>query len=108
MKLNLDKQFVDLKGFPLPVQMDDTLSNMLAMATTGPPAKMIAWAVNLTNDGEIDIDEVDAKFLKEFIGQYPTATNLVKSQLLDRIDKVQEFEKRTRRSIEERYHDKKE
>jgi len=90
VKLNLDQQILDLKGNPLPVKLDETLANMLAMATTGPPAKMITWAVNLTNDGEIEIDKSDVKFLKGFIEQHPGATNLVKSQLIDRIEKIEE------------------
>jgi hypothetical protein len=93
MKLNLDNQFVDLTGVPLPVKMDDTLANMLAMATIGPPAKMITWAVNLTNEGEIEVDKTDVKFLKGFIEQHPGASNLVKAQLLDRIDRVQESDR---------------
>ena len=95
MKLNLDKQFLDLTGSPLPIKLDDILANMLAMSTIGPPAKMITWAVNLTNDGEIEVDKSDLKFLKNFIEQHPGATNLVKSQLLERIEKLEEAQPQT-------------
>lgn len=90
LKLNLDKQFDDLKGYPLSIKMDDVLANMLATATVGKPAKMITWAVNLTNDGEIEVDKSDVKFLIDFIEQHPAATNLLKSQLLERIEKLEE------------------
>ena len=89
MRLNLDKQFVDLTGAPLPAKMDDTLANMLAMSTVGPPAKMITWAVNLTNEGEIAIDKADLKFLKGFIEQHPGATNLAKAALLEELKKLE-------------------
>lgn len=90
MKLNLDKELLDLKGNPVPEKLSDILANMLAMATTGPPAKMITWAVNLTNDGEIDIDKADVKFLLSFINDNRTVVNLAKSALIDEIEKLNE------------------
>jgi hypothetical protein len=88
MKLNLDKNLLNLKGEPMPEKLNDILANMLAMGTTGPPAKMITWAVNLTNDGEIEIDKSDVKFLTEFINNNRTYANLAKAALLDEIDKL--------------------
>ena len=90
MKLNLDKNLLSLKGEPMQEKLNDILANMLAMGTTGPPAKMITWAVNLTNNGEIDIDKSDVKFLIEFINSNRTFINLAKSQLLDEIEKLKE------------------
>lgn len=90
MKLNLDKNLIGLKGEPIPEKLSDVLANMLAMATTGKPAKMITWAVNLTNDGEIDIDKSDVKFLSEFIENNHNVINLAKAQLLDEIEKLKE------------------
>ena len=90
MKLNLDKNLLNLKGEPMPEKLNDILANMLAMGTTGPPAKMITWAVNLTNNGEIDIDKSDVKFLASFINENRTFVNLAKSQLLDEIEKLKE------------------
>lgn len=89
MKLNLDQQFLDLTGVPLPVKMDDTLANMLAAATVGKPAKMMTWAVNLTNDGEIEVDKTDLKFISGFIEQHQGVSNLLKAQLLDRIEMLE-------------------
>lgn len=90
MKLNLDKNLLNLKGEPMQEKLSDILANMLAMGTTGPPAKMITWAVNLTNNGEIDIDKSDVKFLTSFINENRTFVNLAKSQLLDEIEKLKE------------------
>lgn len=89
MKLNLDKNLVTLKGEPTNEKLNDILANMLAMSTTGKPAKMITWAVNLTNDGEIDIDKEDAKFIAQLITESPNYVNLAKAQLLDEIDKLE-------------------
>jgi hypothetical protein len=90
LKLNLDKNLLNLKGEPMSEKLNDILANMLAMGTTGPPAKMITWAVNLTNNGEIDIDKSDVKFLTSFINENRTFVNLAKSQLLDEIEKLKE------------------
>jgi hypothetical protein len=90
MKLSLDKELIDLKGNPMPEKLSDILANMLAMSTVGSPAKMITWAVNLTNNGEIDIDKSDVKFLLDFVGNNHNFVNLAKSQLLDEIEKLKE------------------
>jgi hypothetical protein len=90
LKLNLDKNLINLKGEPIPEKLSDILANMLAMATTGKPAKMITWAVNLTNEGEIEIDKSDAKFLSEFIENNHNIVNLAKAQLLDEIEKLKD------------------
>lgn len=88
MKLSLDKNIVNLKGEPLKDKMNDILANMLAMSTVGKPAKMITWAVNLTNNGEIDIEKEDMELLKNVIEHDPYTINLAKAQLLEEIDKL--------------------
>lgn len=90
LKLNLDKNLINLKGEPIPEKLSDVLANMLAMATTGKPAKMITWAVNLTNEGEIEVDKSDVKFLIDFIENNHNVINLAKAQLLDEIEKLKE------------------
>jgi len=89
MKLNLDKNMVTLKGEPLDEKLSDILANILAMSTTGKPAQMITWAVNLTNNGEIDISKEDAKFLVEVITNSPNYVNLAKAQILEEIEKME-------------------
>lgn len=90
MKLNLDKNLISLKGEPMQDKLSDILANILAMSTVGKPAKMITWAVNLTNDGEIEVDKSDLKFLSELIENSPHIVNLAKAQLLDEIEKLKE------------------
>lgn len=90
MKLNLDKNLANLKGEPLQDKLNDILANMLAMSTVGKPAKMITWAVNLTNDGEIDIEKEDIELIRNVIEHDPYTINLAKAQLLEEIDKLQE------------------
>jgi len=89
MKLNLDKNLMTLKGEPTNDKLNDILANMLAMSTVGKPAKMITWAVNLTNNGEIDINKEDATFMKELIINNSNYVNLAKAQLLDEIEKLE-------------------
>jgi len=90
MKLNLDKNLLNLKGEPMQDKLSDILANILAVSTVGKPAKMITWAVNLTNDGEIEVDKADLKFLSELIENSPHIVNLAKAQLLDEIEKLKE------------------
>jgi len=89
MKLNLDRQFLNLKGEPLPDKMDEVLANALASSNVGKPAKMMAWAISLTNEGEINIDKSDAKFLIEFIENNRSIVNLAKDQLIEAIERLQ-------------------
>jgi len=88
INLNLDKNIVTLKGKPTNEKLSDVLANILAMSTVGRPAKMITWAVNLTNDGEIEISEDDIEFLEKIIEDNMYTINLAKAQLLDEIDKL--------------------
>lgn len=88
MKLNLDKNLITLKGQPMTEKLSDILANILAMSTIGKPAKMITWAVNLTNNGEIEIDKSDVKFITNLIENSPNIINLAKAQLLDEIEKL--------------------
>jgi len=90
MKLNLDKNLLDLRGQPMNEKLSDILANMLALSTVGKPAKMITWAVNLTNNGEIDVDKSEIKFLSKIIESNPNTINLAKAQLLDEIEKLKE------------------
>ncbi|HZX21314.1 MAG TPA: hypothetical protein VFF25_02870 [Clostridia bacterium] len=90
MKLNLDKNLLNLKGEPMQDKLNDVLANILAMSTIGKPAKMITWAVNLTNDGEIEVDKSDLRFLTELIENSQNIVNLAKAQLLEEIDNVLE------------------
>jgi len=89
MKLNLDKNLANLKGEPLQDKLNDILANMLAMSTVGKPAKMITWAVNLTNDGEIEVNKEDIEVIKHVIENDLFTINLAKAQILDEINKLE-------------------
>ncbi len=88
LKLNLDKNIINLKGEPLQDKLSDILANLLATSTVGKPAKMITWAVNLTNNGEIDINDDDIKFLVDLIEKDQRLVNLAKAQLIEELEKV--------------------
>lgn len=90
MILDLDKNLLNLKGAPLPEKLSDILANMLAMATEGPPAKMMTWAVNLTNSGEIEVERSDVNFLIQFIEKNNNVVNLAKDQLLKELEALKE------------------
>ena len=89
MKLNLDKNVMDLRGSPVAAKLSALLANALATATIGKPAKMITWAVNLTNNGEIEIDNNDAQFLRDFVEKCQTIANIAKFQILDEVERAQ-------------------
>lgn len=89
MKLNLDKNMITLKGQPTDEKLSDILANILAMATVGKPAQMITWAVNLTNESEIDISKEDAKFLIEVVTDSQNYVNLAKAQVIEEIEKLE-------------------
>jgi len=88
MVLVLDKPLLTLKGEPIAGEkLSDILANMLATSTTGSPAKVITWAVNLTNDGEIEVAKQDIEFLKQLVENNQNTINLAKAQLLDELEK---------------------
>lgn len=95
MKIKLNDQFLDLRGNPLPLpKMCDCLAEVLAMSTTGNLRKMISWARELPENGEIDVSAADVQFLKTFILN-SRLNNLQRAQLLERIQKqAQEMEEK--------------
>jgi len=90
MILNLDRNLINLKGEPIAEKLSDILANLLAMSTVGKPAKMITWAVNLTNNGSIEIDNSEMKFICDLIENNQNIINLAKAQLLDELEKLKE------------------
>ncbi|MSU01944.1 hypothetical protein [Tissierella pigra] len=89
MKLNLDKNLISLKGEPLPEKLNDILADILAMSSTVRPAKMMAWAVNLVNDGEFEVNKSDIQLIKELVENNMRIVNLAKAQILDEIEKLE-------------------
>ncbi len=89
MILNLDKNLVTLKGEPTKDKLSDVLANILAMASSPNPAKMITWAVNLTNDGEIEVEKKDIPIILDLISNDKNFVNLAKAQIIDEIEKLE-------------------
>lgn len=90
MKLNLDKNLTTLKGEPTNEKLSDILADILAMSSTAKPAKMITWAVNLVNDGEIEVDKSDIQIITELVENNMRIVNLAKAQILEEIEKLLE------------------
>ena len=86
MKINLDQQFMDLRGNPLSHKMCDTLANALAISSTGNPKRVMQWAHDLINNGEIEVTAADVQLLRIFI-MNSRLNNLERVQLLERIAK---------------------
>ena len=89
MKLNLDKNLISLKGEPLPEKLSDILADIFAMSSTTRPAKMMALAVNLINDGEIEVDKSDIQLITELVENNMRIVNLAKAQILEEIEKLE-------------------
>ena len=89
MILNLDKNLVTLKGEPTNDKLNDVLANILAMASSPNPAKMITWAVNLTNNGEIEVEKKDIAIILDLISNDKNFVNLAKAQIIDEIEKLE-------------------
>jgi hypothetical protein len=85
VKLQFNDKFLDLKGYPLPYKLCDTLAEALAKSSAGSPYKQMKWAHNLVNYGEINVSAADVRFLKQFILNNSRLTNLAKYQLLQRL-----------------------
>jgi hypothetical protein len=84
MKINLDQQFMDLRGNPLQEKMCDVLADAIAMASTGNPKKVMKWAHDLLDNGEIEITAADVQFLRMLILN-SHLNNLQRFQLLERM-----------------------
>lgn len=85
MKLQFNDKFLDLKGYPLPYKLCDTLAEALAKSSAGSPYKQTKWVHSLVNYGEINVSAADVRFLKQFILNNSRLTNLAKYQLLQRL-----------------------
>lgn len=90
MKLNLDKNLLDLRGNPQEKTLCDILADILAMSSTMRPAQTIAWAYDLIKNGEIEINKADIDFIVDLIKKNQIFVDLAKAQLLEEIEKLKE------------------
>lgn len=90
MRLNLDKNILDLRGNPQEKLLCEVLADILATSSTMRPAQTMAWAYDLIKNGEIEINKADIEFIEELIKKNQMFIDLVKAQLLDEIKKLKE------------------
>lgn len=87
MKLDFNKKLKDHRGNELDNLMADDLADFLALKTPGiEPAKSMLWVDILLKDKVLEIDEVDAIKLKNFINSSDSLFNFAKRQLLKVFD----------------------
>lgn len=86
MKLNLDKNMIDLRGNPQDKKLCEILADILAMSSTNRPAQTMAWAYDLIKTGEIEISKQDSEFIVELVKRNTMFIDLAKIQLIDEID----------------------
>jgi hypothetical protein len=85
MKLDLDKNLLDLRGIPQDKLLCEILADILATSSTSRPAQTMAWAYDLIKNGEIEITKDDAAFISDLIKTNQNFIDLAKAQLLDEI-----------------------
>ena len=90
MKLNLDKNLLDLRGNPQEKTLCDILADILAMSSTMQPAKTMMWAYDLIKSGEIEIKKDDVGFITDLIKKNQGFIDLAKAQLIEELDKLKE------------------
>lgn len=86
MKLNLDNNFLDLRGVPQDKLLCEILADILATSSTSRPAQTMAWAYDLIKNGEIEINKDDSAFISDLIKRNQSFIDLAKAQLLEKID----------------------
>lgn len=90
MKLNLDKNLLDLRGNPQEKKLCEILADILAMSSTMRPAQTMAWAYDLIKSGEIELNKPDIDFITELVNRNNAFVDLAKAQILDEIVKLKE------------------
>lgn len=97
MILDFNYEIKDVNGERISETANKTLANLLSDFTPGiNTIKAVDWALKLTKDGVIEVDNSDSKDLKAFIenstvglanGQRAPISNIVKYHLLKVFDK---------------------
>lgn len=87
MLINFDRNLLDLRGNASNEKISDLLADALALTVSEQPAKMMAWAVNLVNNAEVDLTDADITIISKIIEKDRRITNLAKVQILEILDK---------------------
>lgn len=90
MRLDLDKNLLDLRGNPQDKKLYEILADILATSSTQRPAQTIAWAYDLIKNGKIEITRQDADFISGLVKKNQTFIDLAKAQILEEINKLKE------------------
>jgi len=90
MKLNLDRNLLDLKGNPQEKKLCDILADILATSSTMRPAQTIAWAIKLISEGEVEISKADIDFIVDLVKKNTMFIDLAKAQLINEIEKLKD------------------
>jgi len=86
-----DKMFIGLDGEYMPIYIAEELAERLAKAITDQPIIAMKIALQLTANEEIDINEDELKFLKDFIYKTESFSNLAKYNILEILGEVIDF-----------------
>lgn len=86
--VNLDEHLIDWKGNPLDEKASEVLANMLATASTNNPARMMAWAIDLVNEGELSATKDELREIINLIKANQNIVNFAKANLIEKIEKA--------------------
>ena len=86
---------LDFKGTVKDVEGNEfdiasSLAIILQHSRVGDSIKFNSWAIKLVVDGRLTIDKADIGTLKSFIEETDTVINLMKANILERIENKQE------------------
>jgi hypothetical protein len=85
--IDLNKDFLNLRGERFSDNQAETLANILASHTEN-PAKCMTWATELIKTGILTVDDIDLDWIVKLITGYHLS-NIVKTQLLDTLKGVE-------------------
>lgn len=98
IKINLSAPVLDLALQPImEVDQDNkptsketslarVLANQLVSSQKGDAIKYLDWAISLFGTGEITVDDSDFTTIRTFVSELQTLNNLVKGQLIRKLD----------------------
>ena len=84
MKINLNKNLLDLEGKDLPdSNLGKLVGQLLSQANEGDALKLWDWARKLYAGKELDLDPSDTQTFEAFIKNNKSLTILAKAQILE-------------------------
>ncbi len=88
MKLSFNFKIKNLEGKAIEgAEANKLLANMLSSMNKGNSMKLYDWATKLWNGKSLEIDDTDARVLKELIDTSEALTVIVKVPLIEVIEK---------------------